>query len=298
MSEPKPDFDLSPLLSIVAIPFQFEDLIITLLDVIPAPHPADWEVSKHRHPWYEFNVLTQGAFYTSLSEEEFYTAAGRCFLIPPGAAHAHRFSATKGDDGFCLRWQLTKKLEGAENIQIDSRTARICSVLSRPRSFSFSDETLKLFQVLEYQRPRSILAVQSLFAEWLFSLVDQLDAEPVNPHVYYGKDQDKKLVQQTMLFLEAYYPQALKVEEIAVSLHISYRNLSRIFKRATGCTIVEKLNEIRINQAQKLLAGTPRKIKQIAKEVGYENEYYFSNLFRKHLLMSPSEFRSFVANKN
>jgi transcriptional regulator GlxA family with amidase domain len=68
--------------------------------------------------------------------------------------------------------------------------------------------------------------------------------------------------------------------------------LARIFKHITGVTIVEKLNDIRINEAKKLLKETDRTIREIARGVGFQNEYYFTTMFSQNSYITPSKFRS------
>lgn len=98
---------------------------------------------------------------------------------------------------------------------------------------------------------------------------------------------------QVIVFLKAYYKQKLSVNDIATALNISYRTLSRKFKDETGITISEKLEQIRINEARRLLLETNKTMLQIAEEVGYENEFYFSRVFKKHEYLSPTSYRRY-----
>ena len=49
---------------------------------------------------------------------------------------------------------------------------------------------------------------------------------------------------------------------------------------------------LRIQKAQSMLAQTDLRIKDIALACGFENEYYFSNFFKKHTALSPTAFRA------
>lgn len=91
--------------------------------------------------------------------------------------------------------------------------------------------------------------------------------------------------------MSEYYANEIHVMELANLVNVSYRSLARSFKQATGMTIIKKLNDIRIHEAQKLLRNTEKPIRQIAVEVGFENEYYFSRIFSHRTCITPSEFR-------
>jgi len=86
----------------------------------------------------------------------------------------------------------------------------------------------------------------------------------------------------------------IKVQELADALHMSYRNLSRRFKQQTGLSLIEKLSDIRIARAKKLLLDTDLTLREIAAATGFDNEFYFSNQFHRYALTSPGQFRKSV----
>jgi transcriptional regulator GlxA family with amidase domain len=99
------------------------------------------------------------------------------------------------------------------------------------------------------------------------------------------------MIRQALLYLNEYYAQPLKVQDLANSLNVSYRHLARLFKQVTGVTIIGKLNDIRVNQAKNLLKDTDVTIRDIALRVGFENEFYFTNIFSHYTYTTPSAFR-------
>ncbi|GEM_PF-775014 len=75
----------------------------------------------------------------------------------------------------------------------------------------------------------------------------------------------------------------------AQSLYVSERSLQRRFKAATGKTFKESLNELRLEKAcQSLLSGA--KIAQVAFDCGFNDPSYFSQRFKHHFGLSPSQF--------
>ena len=136
---------------------------------------------------------------------------------------------------------------------------------------------------------KSIFALQGDFIQFLTLIYDafkdkNLEAENIAAR-------DDLLIHQCLAYMEEYYPDQLQVNELAGSLNISYRHLARIFKRVTGITIIDKLNDIRIGHAKRLLMETNMTVSQIADIVGFDNTYYFSNVFKKHTYISPTGFR-------
>jgi AraC family transcriptional regulator, transcriptional activator of pobA len=279
---------LKPLQDLIMQPIIFNDLSITLMDAIPAPHDGDWAVETHRHPWFEFNYVSEGAAYTKLEDNEFLVSVGQSFLIPPGNFHSHRNCDHQGDNGFCLRWQLEKVevLEGS--INICQSAVDIIKVLSSHKPKCIEGNADMLIESLS--KAKSLAAAQAAFIHWLLSLYEICGGQDLNR--VYNNDHEKILVQQAIVYLTEYYAHDLSVKDLANSLNISYRHLARIFKHITGVTIVEKLNDIRINEAKKLLKDTDRTIREIAREVGFQNEYYFTTIFSQTSYITPSKFRS------
>ena len=67
---------------------------------------------------------------------------------------------------------------------------------------------------------------------------------------------------------------------------------SSIFSREMGKTFVEYLTEIRVEKAKMLLTCTSMMASEVGYEVGYKDPHYFSYIFKKTLVCSPTEYRS------
>lgn len=83
----------------------------------------------------------------------------------------------------------------------------------------------------------------------------------------------------------------ISVSEIAERLGVSGSYLSRIFKEKTGSTVINAINRAKLETAQDLLKNTDMKIYEIADRLGFENITYFSHFFKKHMNISPVEYK-------
>lgn len=81
------------------------------------------------------------------------------------------------------------------------------------------------------------------------------------------------------------------IAEIAIKFGFSNRNLNRRFQQATGTPINRYVQEVRVDKAKKLLLTTQKTIKCISIEVGYENDSFFSRLFKKSTGLTPAKWR-------
>lgn len=85
--------------------------------------------------------------------------------------------------------------------------------------------------------------------------------------------------------------QAISVEFMAESVHMSVRNFSRVFLRESGMTPGRFLEKMRLDQAKNMLEYTDMSIEVIAEKSGFNNVISLRRLFLKYLSISPSQYR-------
>jgi transcriptional regulator GlxA family with amidase domain len=69
------------------------------------------------------------------------------------------------------------------------------------------------------------------------------------------------------------------------------RSLKRRFKAATGSTLIEHVQNLRVEEAKRLLETEPISVDEISAEVGYEDPAFFRRLFKRLTGLTPSEYR-------
>jgi two-component system response regulator YesN len=83
----------------------------------------------------------------------------------------------------------------------------------------------------------------------------------------------------------------LSLTDIAVANHYNPAYLSRLYKKATGMGLIDKINDMRISRACDLLKNSALKINEVADKAGYASPSYFTLYFRKKIGMTPKEYR-------
>lgn len=100
------------------------------------------------------------------------------------------------------------------------------------------------------------------------------------------------LIDQIDHFIRENYQNNITLQDIADAVHVSSAYVSRLYRNKTGVTITEAINNIRIEQAKKLLEQSSYRVYEVAQRVGFEDAAYFTNVFTKHVGCSPSEYRN------
>jgi AraC-like DNA-binding protein len=92
------------------------------------------------------------------------------------------------------------------------------------------------------------------------------------------------------------YGRRLTLNEIADQEHLSIYYLSHVIKEATGLSFQELLSFIRVEESEKLLLGTNKKIGAISEESGFSAIRYYIKYFAKWFGMHPLEYRKKYTN--
>lgn len=92
-------------------------------------------------------------------------------------------------------------------------------------------------------------------------------------------------------YLRENYDKSITIQQAATMVNLSPNHFCKIFKKVTGKTLIEYLNILRINEAERLLMESDMTISDIAEKVGYASITYFGRVFKKFKNVSPSERR-------
>jgi AraC family transcriptional regulator, arabinose operon regulatory protein len=98
-------------------------------------------------------------------------------------------------------------------------------------------------------------------------------------------------LEQAVAFLHENYRQGVSLRSAARACHVSESWLCHAFPEYTGFSPLGFVIHLRLHEACRLLATTGRKLEDIAASVGYDDGFYFSRLFKKHMGLTPSEYR-------
>ena len=99
------------------------------------------------------------------------------------------------------------------------------------------------------------------------------------------------MVYKVIEFIKNNYHRHISLEEIAAISYMSKTYLSTLFKKETGYSISEYINSVRVGRAQSLLLDSELSIVEIARMCGFEDQSYFTKVFRKITGITPKKFR-------
>lgn len=109
--------------------------------------------------------------------------------------------------------------------------------------------------------------------------------------------EEKNNMQKIEEYLRHHFQEDINLQDIADRFYLNRDYISRKFKQEFNETITDYLTKIRIENAKELLGNPNKKIYEIAYQVGYQNEKYFSKVFKKQTRITPNEYRNSILSK-
>jgi AraC-like DNA-binding protein len=145
----------------------------------------------------------------------------------------------------------------------------------------------EMFQSLESPGPTVPARMHEAIARMLGFLYENRfqdgasDAESIPNHL-----------EKPLLRMRQHYADPLRLAELSVLAGMSVSHFVRTFKRSMGTSPIDWLRHERINQAKRRLIDTPEPIKEIARQCGYRDPYFFSKDFKKITGLPPTAWRA------
>lgn len=255
------------------------------------PYPPAGHPKGYAFDWQQGRVLDSFALvYISGGRGNFESAGkinlpvepGCVLLLFPGVWHRYQPDAKTGwheywigFDGLTARnWLKGQFLSPARPVIKINLEDTVLATFSR------------MIQAVRATRP----AVQQILAGAAANLVgicysaQQAPLETESP--------TSNVVEQAIARMEADLGRELDMKALAQELGVSYSWFRSAFVRHSGLAPHQYLLEMRLVRARNLLGGTPLTVKEIAMQTGFQDEHYFSRLFRQKLNVTPSQWRN------
>lgn len=104
-------------------------------------------------------------------------------------------------------------------------------------------------------------------------------------------------IKKSIFYMHKYYSGNITIEDICREIYLSPSHFKRAFKSKTGNTPYQFLTEIRVEKAKEMLKDKEYTIHEVARLCGFVNSGNLSAVFKKHIGISPSEYRKVHSEK-
>jgi AraC family transcriptional regulator of arabinose operon len=251
--------------------------------------PSHLDNQLHKHSFFEVCYVVSGTGIYLDKDREIRLESGDLFCSRP-----HTWHRIHGCRSLYLIWISFEMMESRS-------TEQALEFIKRLRR---SDH----FFIRDAQQVPSILAWQSILAQagklnglkdiliplasgFLAALINSFQSIPEAHDKVALISDPRRLLQQANVFIHDNLSRPLQLKDVADYLHVSERNLSRLFHEHDEQTFVQCLKAQRLQKASILLMHTDKTIQEIATECGFESVHYFTRVFTFAYRTPPGKYR-------
>jgi AraC family transcriptional activator of pobA len=248
----------------------------------------------HKHNFYLVVLFTQGTGFHEIDFERFEVQRGSIFLLNPGQTHY---------------WELSSDIEGFiffhtesfYNFNFAQNTLSIypffyttqnspflllIEALTHHISMRFQDILLEYESEKLYKSRKIISLIDLLYIDLSRIYLDQ------NTGVVHKTNMYSEKLKQLESLIDLNFKSEKSPAKYASWMNMTAKHLNRIVQHSVGKTTSNMIMERVVLEAKRLLSNSTKSINEIAEELGFEEQAYFSRTFKKITGETPSEFKS------
>ncbi|MGN1029989.1 MAG: helix-turn-helix domain-containing protein [Butyricicoccaceae bacterium] len=232
----------------------------------------------------EILLIRNGEGIHTIDGNAYTTCAGDVLIYNAGVVHDECADRVNGMDIICC---------SASDIELEGQ---------RPNTLIPDGCSPVIHHAKNYQELESLLIMIlssrdeeiKHYLLWAFLLMVREEAMQTTLP---GEDKEIQLGHFIQQYLDAHYLQDIQLQEVAEQMNMSPYYLSRVFRKAIGCSPKQYIMRRRIGEAQSWLLMTDESVTDIAIRVGYNSVSNFHNTFHRIVGMSPQQYREYWKNK-
>ena len=273
------------------IPIADEDLFVVL------NHPnANFDYPVHYHPEYEINLVMYTHGERVIGDSVCPFGEMDLVMTGPNVPHAWRGEIVEGNHVITIQFTesflgmpiLDKRLFAPiKQLLVDSKRG-IC--FSQSSTLLLKDKIIRLTQTKGFQSVLEFLSIlyNLAIAEYSILTTNQYNTADV---VMTSKS---RRIAKVCDYIEKKCYDSISLAEVSSLVGMSESAFSHFFKKKTGGTFIDYLNNLRIAKACQLLAETSNTIAEICYSSGFNNISNFIRMFKKRKGVTPNEYRTMM----
>lgn len=262
----------------------------------PQPKYAS-RVSLHWHPEVELVRFYKGDFKVSIDMKEIDIQDDAFLLLPGNIMHTFTMPPNAVESAIVFDTNMLR-FQSFDEMQFECFDALRTGNIPQPavitpehEAFSHIDELYNyciengnsedsLHRMMVKTRLLEILAIY-----YKYGLISRKDSTSDSKK----SKQDK--LKDLLKYVDIHYAEAMSIKDAAQRLNVTEQYFCRFFKRVTGMSFTQYLNDIRLRRAAVAIEATSRSIADIAYEHGFESAGYFFKSFKNKYGITPLKYR-------
>lgn len=274
-----------------------------LIDIKSIVTTLYYELSKNfyyageSHDFWEMVYVDKGEVVATADSVAYIVSQGSAVFHKPNEFHRLAANGSVPPNVFIITFVCTSRsMRFFENkiIEIPTELRKYITKIIREKGVSTSSPGSIRFES-DNLRPIGAEQMTKLYLEqFLISLLRGADSEKTEVILDSHEAWDNRLVNNMIHYLNERVYQNFSVTELCEHFCYSKTQLSKVFKQATGCTLVEYYSKLKMKEAKFLIRENKLNFSQISEQLSFESPQYFFRTFKRITGMTPKEYKNSV----
>lgn len=259
----------------------------------------DFSFEGESHNFWEMVYVDKGQVNIRAGSNEFMLKQGQVAFHKPNEFHTISADGVNASDVFVIAFVCSSASMEFFKSYISSLPADL-----KKQMFSLITECLSTFEVMPITGVELITKenapiggqqmIRIHLEEFLIMLIRKHSEADNTPFFPSKESMENHLVKQMISFAEENIYENLSVQDLCAHFNYSRAYLSGIFKSSTKMTIGEYITKLKIKEAKKLIRTNRYTFSQISDMLKFDNQHYFSKVFKKVTNFTPSQYKDSV----
>ena len=230
------------------------------------------ERKKERNHIFVFEYVIAGRGHLEIDGIKYEVKAGDTYILTPNTELCY----------------FADKNEPFKKIWVNIESSYLSSLLqahglsSTVHHFNSYNRLCEILELAKSGRSEAMVSVE--VAPIILSLIEAISTR-------FDEMKEPGLAMLAKQRIDALNGASFDPKALAAGLHVSLSTLTRAFQTAYGCTSYEYYLSLKEKMAKSLLLNTGLSAKEIAYRLGFSDEHYFSNFFKKRTGLRPAEYK-------
>ncbi|NEW05780.1 AraC family transcriptional regulator [Paenibacillus sp. SYP-B3998] len=261
---------------------KLSDLRVKLIDAKRTVCPHDWIRFDFIPEYNKFYYICDGNGWIKLDGKLYRPQAGQLFFAPAGVLQS--FSVTN-EPPYTMYW-----CHFTSNYALNQlfRSSGIPNLISVEEGSGLLEYFRQLIDNRSQDGLTTSIKIQSALFEIIAYFIDHARLESYEDVKFASMN---KLV-DTIKYIDANLDKEITIHELSQTAHFHPNYFIRFFKNHLGVPPMRYIYDRRLERAKELLGCFTLSINEVARRSGFNDASHFSTSFKKHVGVSPTDFRN------
>jgi AraC-like DNA-binding protein len=239
--------------------------------------------AARKHYLFHFITAGKGTFYISGKDKAYQLSQGQGFLICPDLICSYEADEK---DPWTYMWIEFDGLK-TEHFLRTAGLSKTQPIFTQTAPAMENPVYEEMHTLIQHHNKRS-----SFIISHLYLFINALIESSSTRHHIEHNDIKELYIREAVNFIERHYQDPISVEDMASHCNLNKHYFSRLFKKELSVSPQQFLIQYRLSKSCELLRSTDLHLHEIAREVGYSNQFNYSIAFKRQYEQSPKSWRN------